>query len=211
MSIAPLRELVDRHTMLFPLTVEQYHGMLEAGIIADGEPYELLDGCLVRKDRSSAGADPMTVGYEHAWVVKQLAELNARFKRLGRHIQTQQPVTLPLHSEPEPDAAVVRGIAADYRGRHPGPAEVLCIIEVADASLPRDRGLKLRVYAQSGVPCYVILNLPDRVVEVYTEPLTEAGRYGRAITLTPRERVAFPAPRGRQLTVPVRRLLPATP
>jgi hypothetical protein len=31
------------------LTVEQYHGMIRAGILVDGDPIELLEGWLVQK------------------------------------------------------------------------------------------------------------------------------------------------------------------
>jgi len=38
---------------LVPLTVEQLHGMLEKGILRDGDPIELLEGLLVRKNRAA--------------------------------------------------------------------------------------------------------------------------------------------------------------
>jgi hypothetical protein len=40
-------ELLDDRTVLMPLTVEQYHQMIAGGIVAEGEPYELLDGWIV--------------------------------------------------------------------------------------------------------------------------------------------------------------------
>ena len=114
---AALRELVDGSALMMPLTVEQHRRMIEAGILQSGDPYELLDGFLVRKDRSAAGADPMSVDPHHAWVVAKLAALTTRLKRLGYFMRTQQPVTLPPHDEPEPDGAVVRGTEDDYRER----------------------------------------------------------------------------------------------
>lgn len=47
----------------FRLTVDQYHRMIRQGILPEAEPVELLDGQLVRKNRSAAGDDPMTIGY----------------------------------------------------------------------------------------------------------------------------------------------------
>ncbi|NLX96074.1 MAG: hypothetical protein GXY83_07850 [Rhodopirellula sp.] len=41
------------------------------------------------------------------------------------------------------------------------PAAVLCVIEVADASLHHDRTVKQQIYADSGLPQYIILNLPE--------------------------------------------------
>ena len=209
--IEPLRELADEGAILFPLEVGQYHRMIAEGIIPEGEPFELLDGQIVRKDRSAAGEDPMTVGNAHAWVIGALNELNPKLRRLGCHLRVQLPLTLSTVDEPEPDGAIVVGSNDDYRDRHPGPADVTCVIEVADSSLRRDRGTKLRIYAAARVPCYVIINLFERVMEMYNEPLVGKGRiarYGQASTLEPGERIGFPAPRGRALRVPVDKLLP---
>ena len=68
--------LAGQQAQLWPWTVEQYHHLIDIGILPEGEPYELLDGQLVRKDRSATGADPMTVSTEHAWVVRKLTRLN---------------------------------------------------------------------------------------------------------------------------------------
>jgi len=72
-----------------PLTVEQYHRMLETGILRDGDPYELLDGFLVRKDRSATGTDPMTIGPDHTGGVELLGELETDLQL----IQLQLDVT----------------------------------------------------------------------------------------------------------------------
>ena len=192
----------------FRLTVDQYHRMIEDGILEEGIPVELLDGRLEWKDRSAAGGDPMTVGDEHAWTIDALNELNTRLRRLGCHARVQQPVTLPPHHEPEPDVAIVRGTRESYRGRHPGPQDVLCLIEVADSSLTHDRTKKLRIYADSGIALYLIFNLPDRVVERYAGPLVGKGRYAESATLGLKDKVTFPTPTGKGLTVAVKNLLP---
>jgi Uma2 family endonuclease len=43
-------------------------------------------------------------------------------------------------------------------------------MEVADVTLRRDRGPKLRSYARAGIPTYWIVNVKARQVEVYTSP-----------------------------------------
>lgn len=73
-------------------------------------------------------------------------------------------------SEPEPDVVVVRGERRQYRDRHPLPHEVALVVEVADATLQRDRKLKKRIYARAGVANYWIINLIESCVEVYTVP-----------------------------------------
>ena len=208
MSVMPLSELIDERKRPLPLSVKQYHAMIENGILLEGSPYELLDGYIVPKDRSAAGDKPMTIGLDHVWVVSKLASFSSRLERLGCHLRTQLPISIPPQSEPEPDAMIVLGTVDDYRGRNPGPKDVLAVIEVADSSLSHDRSLKLRIYADCSIPTYVIINLPDRVVEVYTQPLKGKHRYGRVETLPPGKSVVFPGAGGRTLSIPVRRLLP---
>ena len=87
----------------------------------------------------------------------------------GWRVMAEAPVRLSEHSEPEPDIALARGSADDYSERHPGPADVPLIVEVADSSLREDRQLA-RVYGAAGVSVYWIVNLVDRCVEVYTGP-----------------------------------------
>ena len=127
---------------------------------------------------------------------------------MGCHVQIQQPVSLPPYNEPEPDAAIIIGSETDYRGRHPGAKDVLAIIEVADASLRHDRTVKAHIYASCGLAPYIIVNLPDRVVEVYSQPSRRKGRYGHSSILRPAQRVAFPTAAGRDFGVSVRTLLP---
>lgn len=80
---------------LVPLTVEQYHGLIDGGFLPEDTSIELLDGMLVPKDRGDAGGDPMTIGDEHWYVVNRLAELAVRIDRRRMMIQTQQPVSIP--------------------------------------------------------------------------------------------------------------------
>ena len=42
-----------------PITVEQYHRLIEQGTLPEDATVELLRGALVRKDRSVVGADRM--------------------------------------------------------------------------------------------------------------------------------------------------------
>jgi Uma2 family endonuclease len=176
MSGAQLKQLLNDATVV-PITIEQYHRMIETGILEEGEPIELLDGMLVRKDRSAAGEDPMTVGHLHAWVVAQLTILLAVLANRGCHCRPQLPVSLPPDGEPEPDASIVRGSPRDYLHAHPSAADVSCVVEVSDSSLILDRSTKQRVYADAGIPQYLIVNLVDHVVEEYRGPVKGGGRY----------------------------------
>lgn len=147
-------------------TVDEYHTMIRAGVFADDENFELLEGLLVRK---------MPKKPQH-WIAIELirAALSA-LNIAGYFVHTQNPVTT-TDSEPEPDLALVRGEPRDYRGGNPDPKQAPFIIEVADSSLSQDRNWKKRIYARAVVPNYWIVNLIDRQVEVFSDPSGEAER-----------------------------------
>ncbi len=192
---------------LMPLTVEQYHVMLERGILKDGDPVELVEGLLVRKDRSATGGSPMTHGPRLASSVSRLMRLGHPLEALDCHLRVQLPVTLSGVDEPEPDVAIVRGSLEAYGDRHPGAQDVLVVVEVADSSLRYDRGTKQRVYASAGVPVYVIVNIPESRVELYTEPVHAEGRYRRRIDHRVGETLVLALAEGRTLPVSVADIL----
>ncbi len=83
-------------------------------------------------------------------------------------IRIQEPLSLSLDSDPQPDVAVVVGKPRDYLKSHPTSA--LLVVEVAETSLSYDRGRKARLYAEAGIEDYWIVNLRQRQVEVYRQP-----------------------------------------
>ncbi|MGE0375210.1 MAG: Uma2 family endonuclease [Planctomycetaceae bacterium] len=164
--------------VLAPLTVEQYHAMIRAGILPEGAPIELIDGLLIRKDRRDKGGSIMTVGPRHSMVLLESAEvLRTLLKGVNVHVREQQPITLNDIQEPEPDVAVALGKASSYADQHPGPGDVPLVIEVADSSLAFDRRDKLQKYAAAGIPMYWIVNLNDDVIEVYSLPQPQLATY----------------------------------
>ncbi len=192
---------------LVPLSVEQYHTMLERGILKDGDPVELVEGLLVRKDRSATGGPGMTHGPRHALIVKRLMRLGRFVETLDCHILIQLPVTLSNVDEPEPDMAIVKGSLEAFSARHPGPEDVLVVVEVADSSLRYDRGTKQRVYAVAGVPTYLIVNIPDERIEFYDGPQPANGQYGRRRDYRAGEVLTLPLTEGRTLPVNVADIL----
>lgn len=143
-----------------PLSVEQYHRMVTAGILMDGDPIELLEGWLVPK---------MTKHPPHELAAGCTNDALSELVGPTWHVKSQGPIST-ADSEPEPDISVIRGQRRDYADRHPAPAEVGLVVEVADSSLERDRGWKKRIYAAAGIPTYWIVNLIDNCVEVFTQP-----------------------------------------
>ena len=202
------RELQGDRTGLVPLSVEQYHRMIAENILPEDPAVELLDGQLFRKDRSHRGADPITIGHHHQWAIDNLASLLSDLKAQGCYLRTQAPITIEPDSEPEPDLAIVRGLPNDYRDRHPGPADVLCVIEVADSSLSRDRSTKRRIYADAGIARYLLINLVDGVVEDHREPIRGEARYAQTVVLTKSQLVSVSLNQGSSIELSVEKLLP---
>jgi Uma2 family endonuclease len=80
------------------------------------------------------------------------------------------PITLSESSEPEPDIAVVRIDANLYRDRHPNPSDIFLLIEIADATLRRDRDHKNKLYAQADILEYWIVDVQNRQIIVFRNP-----------------------------------------
>ena len=162
---------------LVRFTVDDVQAMLRAGLLPEDASTELLDGCIVRTDKSAHGGDPRMHSPGHRYSVTQLGELSSKINSPDRHVQTQLPIVCGSSQMPEPDFAVVRGTNAEYMDRLPTAADALCVVEVADSSLERDRDEKLPAYARAGVPQYVILNLRNRTAEVHEQPDRSTGQY----------------------------------
>lgn len=143
-----------------PLRRAEFDKLVELGVF-EGERIELLDGRMVRMS---------PIGPPHSSTIDKLLRLFVPlFDRAL--VRIQNPIAASEHSEPQPDVALIP--FGDYEVDHPDCAEL--IIEVAESSLAYDRGPKLRVYAESGVPEYWIVNLVERCIEVHRRPAN--GRY----------------------------------
>jgi Uma2 family endonuclease len=178
----------------------EYDKLIEIGFFQPDDPIELIGGELLF-------AEPQ--GAEHYTAIRRTARALEVAFGPGWDVRTQGPIGLDDESEPEPDVAVVPGNLDDCSREH--PARPVLTVEVAVSSLGVDRQHKGSVYARAGLTDYWVLNLVDRVLEVYREPVTDSAapfgwRYGRAEVLGAEAHVtplAAPA-----ASIPVARLLP---
>ena len=165
-------------------TVDDYYAMAEAGILTHDERVELINGEII----------PMSpIGSRHAYSVNWITRLLITLLGERAWVSSQNPLHLNGQAEPEPDVLLLRWRDDAYVNDHPGPADVLLLIEVADTSLDRDRGVKLSMYAEAGIPETWIVNIPERSVEAHTDPLNgiyaHSRVYGSDETVSP---IAFP-------------------
>ncbi len=151
---------------IWRLTIDQYHGMIDGGILTDDDPVELLEGWLVPK---------MPKSPRHRVTTRLCRKALEEVVPAGWYVESQEPITL-AESEPEPDVAIIKGETRDYADRHPGPPEVPLVVEVSDTTLARDRGSKMQIYARAGIPIYWIVNLINRQIEVSSDPTGPAKR-----------------------------------
>ncbi len=160
-------------------TVAEYYAMADAGILSENDRVELLDGDLIVMP---------PIGNWHGGSVKLFANTFPPILQGRAIIAVQDPVRLDEHSEPQPDVMLLRWRDDFYRNDHPGPADVLLLIEVADSSIEFDRTVKLAAYARAGIPEVWIVARPERRIEVYSDP--DAGSYATVRYHSPGETVA---------------------
>jgi len=146
----------------FLWTVERYHRALAASVLTPDDNVELINGELVPVTPSNP---------PHAYTITVLQNwLHAAVRPGEFSVRTQQPITLPPKSEPEPDLVLAKGPDARYRNRHPEAADVLLLIEVTDTTLARDRRRKLPQYAERAISEVWVVDLNAKAVTVHREP-----------------------------------------
>jgi Uma2 family endonuclease len=145
---------------LRPWTVDEYHRLIEVGVLQEGERVELLKGCIVHK---------MLANTPHDTALQKTSKRISAVLPAGWDLRAQMAIKLP-DSEPEPDCAVVVGDDDSYTHRKPTAADVALVIEIADSSLSLDRRFMGPLYGHNSIPVYWIVNIPDRQIEVYTDP-----------------------------------------
>jgi Uma2 family endonuclease len=143
-------------------TRAEYDRLIDVGVFLPDEPLELLGGELI------VGEPQESAHYTAIGLVEDA--LRAALQP-GWLVRSQGPLELDDESEPEPDVAVTRGDRRSYSRRH--PSRPALVVEVADSSLAFDREHKGGLYARARVDDYWIVNLVDRVVEIYRRPVAD--------------------------------------
>ena len=101
-------------------TVAEYYAMAEAGILTEKDRVELLDGEIVVT---------APIGNRHAFCVDWLNRFWILALAERAIVRIQNPVRLNDSSEPEPDITLLVWKDDFYVSGHPGPQDVLLLIE----------------------------------------------------------------------------------
>jgi Uma2 family endonuclease len=159
--------------------VEEYHRMAQVGILSREDRVELIDGEIVA----------MTpIGPRHNAAVNRANRALVTAAGDRAIVQVQGSVRLDRFREPDPDVVLLRPQPDFYASHLPAAADVLLIIEIAESSLAYDREVKARIYAESGILEYWLVDLDDRTVWCFTD--AQGGAYQTSRSWTRGQRIA---------------------
>jgi Uma2 family endonuclease len=165
-------------------TRSQCETIRAAGILTGR--YELIDGEIISK----MGQNP-----PHPHAINLVLRYLARVFGIEM-VRVQATIEIgdadPEHNDPEPDLAVTEEPADAYSQRHPGPADLVLVVEVSDTTLRFDRGAKALLYARAGIREYWVLDLGGRALYVHRNPTPEG--YAEISRYTADEQVAAGSP-----------------
>jgi Uma2 family endonuclease len=158
---------------------DQFEEMIRIGLFNPPEEHrvELLYGEIV----PVYGESPMSpINPPHDDTVDELIDWSAEVLPRGAvRVRAQGAIGIPqFDSQPQPDFVWMR--PRRYRNVRPSPDDVVLLVEVSDSTLRKDRGVKARLYAESGIRDYWIVNVKKRCVEVRRDPV---GSKYRSITV----------------------------
>jgi Uma2 family endonuclease len=141
-------------------TVDEYHRIAELGIF-DDERVELLDGLIV--EMTPIGTRHWR---QHARIVGYLNELLK-----GRALVVGQgSFPLGTHNEPQPDITILAPALNEGPPRVAQADEIFACVELADSSLAKDLGPKLRLYGRYGIADYLVVDLKANVLLRFRDP-----------------------------------------
>jgi len=149
-------------------SVQEFQRISDAGIFPPDSRFELIRGEIFEM--------PVPTRI-HSGRVNKLTRVFT--SKLGESaiVCIQNPMFIDQMSEPRPDVVICKSLSELFEPFEPEPSDVLLLVEISDTSLRYDTKIKSRLYADAAIPEYWILNIPDDVLQVRTEPAD--GEYRR--------------------------------
>jgi Uma2 family endonuclease len=166
--VSTVPERLRRHR----LKVSEYLRMGEARILPTDARVELIEGEII---------DMAPINSPHSGTVIRLTQWLSM--RVGGRVlvSVQNPIVLGTYSAPQPDIALLRPREDFYTTVHPGPEDVLLVIEVADTTLRDDREVKVPLYGAHGIPEVWLIDVESKAVQVFRA--FEGGQYRNVFTV----------------------------
>ena len=149
-------------------SVEEFQRISEAGIFPPDSRFELIRGEIIEMP------NPTRL---HSGRVNKLTRVFTMKLGESAIVCIQNPMFIDKMSEPRPDVVICKPLPELFGPFEPEPADVLLLVEISDTSLRYDTKIKSRLYAEAGIPEYWILNIPDGVLQIQTDPMD--GEYRR--------------------------------
>ncbi|WP_213981472.1 Uma2 family endonuclease [Sphingomonas sp. dw_22] len=145
------------------LTVDEVYDLTAAGVLKEGDNFELIDGEIVPMAAAKADWHEITKSRLNRAIVPALAG-DAR-------LYIEASVTLSGNTLVEPDLAVWNRGILPRQVRGP---DLLLVIEVADSSIAYDLKVKAPIYAAHGVRDYWVVDAVRNTIRVHRAPVDGA-------------------------------------
>ncbi|MEO2092076.1 MAG: Uma2 family endonuclease [Gemmataceae bacterium] len=144
----------------FRWTIKQYRELSKTGLFHDKKTM-LLYGVLYVMVMPNPPHDT-ALGLTEDW-------LRSVFTPPGHHVRNQMGFDIGEDTDPGPDLAVVQGDRRAYAQQTPTTA--VLIVEVSETTLFTDITTKAEKYATAKVPEYWVIDLENRQLIVFREPV----------------------------------------
>lgn len=148
-------------------TIDDCYKMAEIGVLPADERHELINGEVLVVSAP---------GPRHGFAVDGANESFVKNTQGKAVVRVQGGVVLHKFAAPLPDIALLKPLGKVYLERNPDASDVLLLIEVADSSLEQDLGVKLELYAITGVVEYWVADLRNNRLLVYSDPSGDSYR-----------------------------------
>ena len=167
--------------ILYKWTVEDYHNMIESGLLAD-KSVELLEGNIVEMSPE---------GIPHSYTCQSVSDYLRELFKGKASVRDAHPITLD-NSEPEPDIAIVRLPKNIYAQHHPYPEDIYWLVEISNHTLAKDLEEKSLTYARNNITEYWVIDLVNNQVVVSTNPQGNKYQNKQEFTTGTINTLAFP-------------------
>jgi Uma2 family endonuclease len=175
------REVMDTEISKRLFTVHEYHRMVDAGILCEDDRVELIHGEILEMG---------PIGPRHSAAVLRATQELVKIAAGTAIVGVQGSIRLDEYDEPQPDIYLLRPKKDFYASGHAGAADIFLIVEMADSSLEYDQGVKMHLYAETGVPEYWVSDIRNDRLITYSDLqgniYSTIHQWHRGDTLSPR-------------------------